>query len=251
MVLVFAAFLFCDLKSVLLKKEEDLKNLANIIREQRSGIKQIKDDKEAIERDEIRRERHKDRVKNRAIERAAPEKRTQLMKDKDRDISEKIALGLPNIGHNNGDIQFDSRLFDTSKGLDTGFGDEEGYTVYDKPWREAESLASSVYRPSKNIDKEYGDDFEKAMTSKRFVPDKGFEGAERTGPRDGPVSFQQHHQDVNFDPFQIDDFLGNLKTGNVTNTNASKRSNEDELKHKNSSSARDRETSETSKRKRK
>lgn len=41
--------------------------------------------------------------------------RTQLQKEKDRDISEKIALGLPNTGNNSGEIQFDSRLFNTSK----------------------------------------------------------------------------------------------------------------------------------------
>jgi hypothetical protein len=45
---------------------------------------------------------------------------------------------------------------------------------------------------------------------KRFVPDKGFEGADKSsgGRGDGPVAFEQ---DKNFDPFQIDDFLGNLK----------------------------------------
>ena len=46
------------------------------------------------------------------------------------------------------------------------------------------------------------------------MPDKGFEGADKSGGRgDGPVAFEQHHQDTNFDPFQIDDFLGNLKSG--------------------------------------
>jgi SNW domain-containing protein 1 len=195
------------------KKEEGLKQLASQIREQRSGIKSIKEDKEAQEREEIRRERQKERQRDRAIQRAAPEKRTQLQKEKERDISEKIALGLPNTGYNTGDVQFDSRLFNSEKGLSSGFGDDEGYSVYDKPWRETESMANAIYRPSKNLDKEYGDDFEEALTSKRFVPDKGFEGADKsTGRSDGPVAFEQHHADANFDPFQIDDFLGNLKT---------------------------------------
>ncbi|CAN5951165.1 unnamed protein product [Sphagnum jensenii] len=57
------------------KKEEDLKQLANQIREQRSGIKPIKEDKEALEREEIRKERQKERQRDRAIQRAAPEKR--------------------------------------------------------------------------------------------------------------------------------------------------------------------------------
>ncbi len=97
------------------KKEEDLKQLANLTREQRSGIKPIKEDKEALEREEIRKERQKDRQRERAIQRAAPEKRTALQKDKERDISEKIALGLPNTGFNTGEIQFDSRLFNSAK----------------------------------------------------------------------------------------------------------------------------------------
>lgn len=42
----------------------------------------------------------------------------------------------------------------------------------------------------------------------RFVPDKGFEGADKSSRGEGPVVFEQ---DKNFDPFQIDDFLGNLK----------------------------------------
>lgn len=81
--------------------------------------------------------------------------------------------------------------------------------MYDKPWRETENLANTIYRPSKNADKEYGEDFEKALGTKRFVPDKGFEGADKSASRgEGPVAFEQ---DKNFDPFQIDDFLGNLK----------------------------------------
>jgi len=43
------------------------------------------------------------------------------------------------------------------------------YNVYDKPWRETESVANAIYRPSKNIDKEYGNDFEKALNTKRYA----------------------------------------------------------------------------------
>ena len=155
---------------------------------------------------------------------------TQLQKEKESAITEKIALGLPNTGFNTGEIQFDSRLFNSSKGLDTGFGEDDVYNVYDKPWRETESVANTIYRPSKNLDKDYGDDFEKALSSKRFVPDKGFEGAEKGGTREGPVAFEQHH-DTNFDPFQIDDFLGNLKS----NSSSAKREQDDDS-HKNYSS---------------
>lgn len=206
--------------------------MANQIREQRSGIKPMKEDKEAVEREDIRKDREKERRRDRAIQRAAPEKRTQLQKEKERDISEKIALGLPNTGYNTGEIQYDSRLFNSSKGLDTGFGEEDAYSVYDKPWRETEAVKNAIYRPSKNLDKEYGDDFEKALGAKRFVPDKGFEGAEKTGSRaDGPVAFEKH-QDANFDPFKIDDFLGNLKKSNTSDSK--RKQEEDDYGHKKS-----------------
>ena len=38
-----------------------------------------------------------------------------------------------------------------------GYGDDEGYNVYSEPWRKESNLASNIYRPGKNIDKEaYG-----------------------------------------------------------------------------------------------
>ena len=54
--------------------------------------------------------------------------------------------------------------------MDSGFGDEEAYNVYDQPWRKADAV-SAIYRPSKNIDKDlYGDDIENLLKSaKRFV----------------------------------------------------------------------------------
>jgi SNW domain-containing protein 1 len=60
-------------------------------------------------------------------------------------------------------------LFGSAKGLDAGFGEEDGYSVYDKPWRETENLANTIYRPSKNADKDYGEDFEKALGTKRYI----------------------------------------------------------------------------------
>lgn len=201
---------------------------------------------EEREREEIRRERQKERRRDAAISRAAPEKRTALMKEKERDVSEKIALGLPNTGHNTGDVQFDSRLFNGAKGLDTGFGEEDSYTVYDKPWRETEQVASTIYRPSKNLNKDYGDEFENALSAKRFVPDKGFSGAQASGgagrqASDGPVAFEQQvqQQDTSFDPFQIDDFLVNLKSNNKDNDKSTSSSKNKEDSKSSGSSKRE------------
>jgi len=41
--------------------------------------------------------------------------RNKLQKDRERDISEKIALGLPNTGAARDDVQFDQRLFNQSR----------------------------------------------------------------------------------------------------------------------------------------
>lgn len=65
------------------KKEEDLKSLASQVREQRSGIKPIKEDKEAMEREDIRKDREKERRRDRAIQRAAPEKRLVTINSSD------------------------------------------------------------------------------------------------------------------------------------------------------------------------
>ncbi|KHJ98180.1 hypothetical protein OESDEN_01837, partial [Oesophagostomum dentatum] len=48
----------------------------------------------------------------------------------------------------------------------------------------------------KNIDKDvYGDDLDKIINTQRFVPDKGFSGAEGSSRGAGPVQFERE-QDV-------------------------------------------------------
>lgn len=42
------------------------------------------------------------------------------MKDRERDISEQIALGLPAKVTQGGEAMFDQRLFNNSKGMDSG-----------------------------------------------------------------------------------------------------------------------------------
>ena len=46
--------------------------------------------------------------------------------------------------------------------------EDDIYNVYDKPWRQSETSASAVYRPSKNLDKDiYGDDIEQLIKTSR------------------------------------------------------------------------------------
>merc|ERR1712106_632495 len=133
------------------------KKLAQKAREERAGIRTSSKDEGEKERDEMRYERHKDRARQRNLERAAPDRRSKLEKERDRDISEQIALGMPAKTTTAGEGLFDARLFNQSKGMDSGFNDDENYGVYDQPWRKEGNLANNIYRPSKNIDAEmYG-----------------------------------------------------------------------------------------------
>ncbi|KAJ7384689.1 SNW domain-containing protein 1 [Desmophyllum pertusum] len=118
--------------------------------------------------------------------------RSKLQRDKERDISEKIALGLASAPPSQ-EAMFDQRLFNQSKGLDSGYGgDDDVYNVYDKAWRKEGSTANAIYRPTKNVDRDvYGDDLEKLVQTNRFQPDKEFAGTDRGQRRDGPVQFEK------------------------------------------------------------
>ena len=72
---------------------------------------------------------------------------------------------MPNAGKPSGDTQFDSRLFNSSKGIDAGFADEDAYAVYDKPWREEDAVQKAIYRPSRKVGED--DDFEKKLTKSK------------------------------------------------------------------------------------
>jgi len=204
-------------------KESKLRELAQKAREERAGIRTSVKDEGEKERDELRFERHKDRQRQRNIERAAPERRGKLEKERERDISEQIALGMPAKSQTTGEGLFDARLFNQSKGMDTGFGDDETYGVYDKPWRKDGDMAQNIYRPGKHLDQEmYGgkEDLEAIRNSKRFVADKGFQGTEGGAAggssRAGPVQFEKEADD----PFGLDAFLDTAKR-------ASKRKDDD------------------------
>lgn len=210
------------------KKEENLRNLAKKAREERAGIRPaVADDDEdddLRDREDIRRERHKERLRDKNIARAAPDKRTRLERERERDVSEQIALGVANPRVNLNEVQFDQRLFNQSKGLGTGFGDEDDYAVYDKAWRGDQELAKNLYRPSrsgKDADL-YGDDLETLKNTSRFVPDKEFSGIDRTAgsSRSGPVQFERHRDEEDDDPFGLGKFLNEAKT-------ASKRTDSD------------------------
>ena len=118
-------------------KEERLRELAQKARDERAGIRTEGgggDDESEKEREQLRYDRHKERERARRIAKANPNKRyrrriismsllylkclirSKLDRDKDRDISEKIALGMPGAPPSN-ESMFDQRLFNTSQVL--------------------------------------------------------------------------------------------------------------------------------------
>ncbi|KAL7685689.1 putative SKI-interacting protein, SKIP [Plasmopara halstedii] len=196
------------------QKENELRELASKARMERAGIRanceedednrsrklyssdhenDESDEEGRRERDAVRRERKKEREREMRMEKMG--KKGKMGRDQDRDISEKIALGqLQGGGRIAGsDGLFDSRLFNQSQGMNSGFGHEDEYNVYSKPM--VDRGKASVYRPkgddgAMDADKEYEE--LKGGHQKRFKADKQFRGTEdvaQRGGRDGPVQF--------------------------------------------------------------
>lgn len=189
-------------------KEKQLRKLAEEARMKRAGIRTEGKDKDLQERDELRRERHRDRQRDRNIARAAPDKRNKLREE--RDVSEQIALGMPNTRQSQ-ESMFDQRLFNKTRGMDSGFagGEDDTYNVYDQPWRSEKNIGNSIYRPRGDKDKElYGEeDVDKIIKSNKFVADRGFQGADKSREREGPVQFERDEED----PFGLNKFLEQAK----------------------------------------
>ncbi|KAK9109188.1 hypothetical protein Sjap_017248 [Stephania japonica] len=187
---------------------------------EKEAPRESREEKEVrVQRDKIREERRRERERERRLEAkdAAMGKKSKLTRDRDRDISEKVALGMASTGNGRGgEVMYDSRLFNQEKGMDSGFATDDQYNVYDKGLFTAQSTMSTLYRPRKDNDSEmYGnadEQLDKIMKTERFKPDKGFTGApERAAPRDGPVEFENAAEEA--DPFGLDSFLTEVKTG--------------------------------------
>jgi len=142
------------------------------------------------------------------------ERRMQaLAREQNRDISEKVALGLakPTAAS---ETMYDSRLFNQTSGFDTGFNEDQHY---DKPLFAAQDAISSIYRPkaggAMDDDEDEGDvdgALEKIQKGNRFeaLGKSNFKGADLVGEREeGPVQFEKDKDD----PFGIDSLIGEAK----------------------------------------
>ena len=100
------------------EKEESLRLLAQKACEESAGIRRLdaENDDELKEWDDFRKDRAKERQRDRNLASAAPGKRSRLQRDRERDISEMIALGMPSTGGSQ-HLQFDQRLFNQSRAM--------------------------------------------------------------------------------------------------------------------------------------
>lgn len=54
----------------------------------------------------------------------------------------------------------------TFQGMDSGFGHEDDYNVYDKPWRKDQGISGQLYRP--RGDRESAEDLETMIKTSRL-----------------------------------------------------------------------------------
>jgi SNW domain-containing protein 1 len=171
-------------------------------------------DRDRRERDLARREkRDEDRAKLRQSRMGAEKRMQQLAREQNRDISEKVALGLAKPTQNK-ETMYDSRLFNQTSGFDSGFNEDQHY---DKPLFAAQEAANRIYRPTVNQDDmdeegEGGKEMERISKQNRFEAlgkaKQGFKGAENQAEREaGPVMFEKDKDD----PFGIDSLIGEAK----------------------------------------
>jgi len=150
----------------------------------------------ARQRERLRKERRRERECELRQENNSNLKKRKL--EQERDVSEKIALGVHTGTGGTGEV--DSRLYNQSAGMDSGFGAGDEYNTYSKPLFDRQGVTSaSIYRPTRgetehNADQAY-DKLVLGATSK-FQPAKGFAGAEgggniQAGPRTAPVQFEK------------------------------------------------------------
>ncbi|OLL21789.1 Pre-mRNA-processing protein 45 [Neolecta irregularis DAH-3] len=202
-------------------KEDHLRSLAQKARQDRLAASPRSDsdsgdEKGARERQQLRLERRRDAERQMRMSRMGAEQKLKaLAREQQRDISEKIALGLARPS-NDKEAMFDARLFNQSGGLDSGFKDDESYSTYDKPLFAAQAVAQSIYRPKpQQEDDDEETSLEKVTSGARFEvlgkPQKGFAASDTAQPRDGPVQFEK---DIN-DPFGVDAFLKEAQQGNT------------------------------------
>ncbi|KMQ47389.1 hypothetical protein HL42_1847 [Trichophyton rubrum] len=224
------------------KKEEHLRQLAQKAREARAGASSSRnesrarsrsrsgsrspspyssrsptpdeEDEAVREREQRRRERRQEDERKLRQSRMGAERRVQVMaREQNRDISEKIALGLAKPTQSK-ETMYDSRLFNQTSGLQSGFNEDQ---PYDKPLFAAQDAINSIYRPRAQMDDDDenagGAEMDRINRGNRFEvlgrAKEGFKGTEDAEAREGPVEFEKDTAD----PFGIDGMIAEVTGG--------------------------------------
>lgn len=171
------------------------------------------------ERRAARKDKLRDDERKMRQSRMGAERRAQVMaREMDRDISEKIALGLAKPTQSS-EGMYDSRLFNQSSGFASGFNEDN---PYDKPLFAAQDAISSIYRargnPEDDEEEGAGDkEMSRIQKGSRFGEALGrgtFKGTEEAEVREGPVQFEKDAGD----PFNVDKFLQEVQEGTASSS---------------------------------
>ena len=154
------------------------------------------------ERDELRRDRQNELKRSMLLQRQKEMRGGKIssVRDEDRDISEKIALGQAAPSTATSSLPFDSRLFNQSEGLSGGFTSDDTYSIYDRPLFQG-SGGSGLYRPRETAVDDEAKEEGGGIRGKADKPFKGTEGISGGG-RVRPVEFERED-----DPFGLGSLL--------------------------------------------
>jgi len=164
-----------------------------------------------LAREKQRQERRRDAQREMRQKNMGHERRMQaLARSQNRDISEKVALGLAKPTQSK-ETMYDSRLFNQSSGFAAGFNEDQ---AYDKPLFADREALNSIYRPQ--LDADDGDDggetLDAIQKTSRFetlgkAPKEGMKSARTAEQREGPVMFERD----NGDPFGVEQMIADAQ----------------------------------------
>lgn len=165
--------------------EQNLREVAAAAREQQAKLaakgrnegETQKQADERVERQEIVEKRKREIERERRLEQAGKKQRRD--RDEERDVGERMALGMQ-ANPSRQEMQDDSRLYNQSAGMDSGFGREDSYNLFDKPLFAAREDAG-IYRHDKSRIEQSEGKMSKIGKSS-FEGTDGGEGSSRTAP---------------------------------------------------------------------
>ena len=139
----------------------------------------------AQQRERLRMQRKKERERDYRMEKLptrGKEGEEDLVKkrklESDRDVSEKIALGVHTASSGNNNDGVDSRLYNTSQGLDSGYaGPDDEYNTYSKPLFD-QTVHANIYKPTTTVDADTQYQQYTSGTNQKFTKTQ----QSRTGP---------------------------------------------------------------------